>query len=71
VLDDVLDEYISVETAREVYGVVIDPRTLQLDETATRALRAKRLQANGDGTTREEERAARETGSDAVPPAAG
>ncbi len=71
VLDDVLDEYISVETARELYGVLIDPRTLQLDETATRALRAQRLQANGDGTAREEERAARETSSDAAPPAAG
>jgi N-methylhydantoinase B/oxoprolinase/acetone carboxylase alpha subunit len=48
VLDDVLDEYISLETAREVYGVVIDPTTLKLDEAATHALRAKRLQTNGN-----------------------
>lgn len=50
VLDDVLDEYISIETAREVYGVVIDPKTLRLDEAQTRTLRAQRLHANGNGT---------------------
>lgn len=44
VLDDVLDEYISIETARELYGVVIDPVTLRVNEEATRALRAERLQ---------------------------
>lgn len=40
VLDDVLDEYISVEAARAVYGVVIDPATLKLDLAATAKLRA-------------------------------
>jgi N-methylhydantoinase B/oxoprolinase/acetone carboxylase alpha subunit len=49
VLNDVLDEYISLETAGNVYGVVIDPKTLKVDESATQALRAKLLQANGNG----------------------
>jgi N-methylhydantoinase B/oxoprolinase/acetone carboxylase alpha subunit len=40
VLEDVLDEYISLEAAAKVYGVVIDPATLQIDEAATRAARA-------------------------------
>lgn len=40
VLDDVLDEYISADAARTIYGVVIDPQSLQLDEPATVALRA-------------------------------
>ncbi len=39
VLDDVLDEYVSLEAAKELYGVVIDPDTLTLDTEATRALR--------------------------------
>jgi N-methylhydantoinase B len=47
VVDDVLDEYVSVEGAREDYGVVIrgvDRRRLavDVDEEATRALRAAR-----------------------------
>ena len=44
VLEDVLDDYVSVEAAREQYGVVIagaDPE-LQVDETATAARRAGR-----------------------------
>ena len=40
VLDDVLDEYISARAAREVYGVVIDEHTLQVDLAATQAARA-------------------------------
>lgn len=39
VLDDVLDEYISIEVAKTSYGVVIDPDTLVVDEHATRTLR--------------------------------
>ncbi len=50
VLDDVLDEYISLETASDVYGVIIDSKTLKVDEAATQALRAKLRQANGNGT---------------------
>jgi len=41
VLDDVLDEYISAESARDVYGVVIDPATRQVDLAATQAARAR------------------------------
>ncbi|MEJ5896832.1 hydantoinase B/oxoprolinase family protein [Aquabacterium sp. G14] len=40
VLDDVLDEYISIEAAKQHYGVVIDPKTMTIDEAATKALRA-------------------------------
>ncbi len=40
VLDDVLDEYISPRAAREVYGVVIDEHTLQVDFAATQVARA-------------------------------
>jgi N-methylhydantoinase B len=44
VLDDVWDEYVSMEAAREQYGVVLtgslEDMTLALDEAATRALRA-------------------------------
>ena len=41
VLEDVLDEYVSVTAARERYGVVIDPVTSTLDEAATLALRQR------------------------------
>ena len=54
VLDDVLDEYISLDTARETYGVVIDPKTLKVDEAATQSLRATLLQRNGNGTVHRE-----------------
>lgn len=40
VLDDVLDEYITIESAKTHYGVVIDPQTLKIDEAATSRLRA-------------------------------
>ncbi|MBW1721940.1 MAG: hydantoinase B/oxoprolinase family protein [Deltaproteobacteria bacterium] len=36
---DVLDGYVSIERAREDYGVVIDPETLKVDPEATRSLR--------------------------------
>lgn len=39
VLDDVLDEYISLDAAREHYGVVIDSRNMTVDAAATTALR--------------------------------
>jgi N-methylhydantoinase B len=45
VLDDVLDEYVSVEGARRDYGVVLsgslEDLTLALDEPATEQLRAE------------------------------
>jgi N-methylhydantoinase B len=44
VLDDVLDEYVSIEAARDQYGVVITGEgfDLQVDELATRKLRDAR-----------------------------
>ena len=39
VLDDVLDDYVSIAQARTAYGVVIDPDTLTIDAAATHALR--------------------------------
>jgi N-methylhydantoinase B len=39
---DVRNEMTTVDYAREVYGVVIDPDTLEIDEEATRALRAEK-----------------------------
>jgi len=48
VLDDVLDEKISLDTAEHAYGVVIDARTRHLDQAATQTLRASREgRANG------------------------
>ena len=38
---DALNEYISIQTARDVYGVVMDPKTFEVDDNATKALRAK------------------------------
>ncbi|MBI3977619.1 MAG: hydantoinase B/oxoprolinase family protein [Chloroflexi bacterium] len=39
VLEDVLDEKLTVEYARRVYGVVVDPTTLTLDPVATERVR--------------------------------
>jgi N-methylhydantoinase B len=36
---DVIDGYVSIERAREDYGVIIDPQTLKVDEAATKRLR--------------------------------
>ena len=38
---DVLNEYVSIEVAREVYGVVIEPETFEVDYQATKDLRKK------------------------------
>ena len=40
VLEDVLDEYVSLGAARERYGVVIDTASMQIDAAATAQLRA-------------------------------
>jgi hypothetical protein len=40
VLDDVLDEFISLESARTLYGVVIDMDSKTVDHAATEELRA-------------------------------
>lgn len=42
---EVLDDITSVEKARDVYGVVIDPDTLELDEAATAKLRGEKENA--------------------------
>ena len=39
VLEDVLDEYISIKAAEEEYGVVINPKTYEIDYEATEKLR--------------------------------
>ena len=39
VVEDVLDEKLSVEYVKREYGVVIDPETMSLDMDATRQLR--------------------------------
>ncbi|MBI4608774.1 MAG: hydantoinase B/oxoprolinase family protein [Candidatus Rokubacteria bacterium] len=44
VLEDILDDYVSIEQARDAYGVVIDPATLTLDLAATERLRARMRQ---------------------------
>jgi N-methylhydantoinase B len=50
VLDDVLDEYVSIEGAARDYGVVLtgslEDLTLAVDETATEAARAARRAAS-------------------------
>ena len=45
VLEDVLDEKVSIEAARESYGVVIDPATRAIDKAATKTRRAEMAQA--------------------------
>jgi N-methylhydantoinase B len=40
VLRDVREEVVSIQAAREVYGVAVDPQTLDLDQAATERLRA-------------------------------
>ncbi len=39
VADDVRDEYVSIEAARDTYKVVVDPLTFAVDQAATAALR--------------------------------
>jgi N-methylhydantoinase B len=47
---DALNEYISVEKARDVYGVVLDPKSFEVDQEATAELR-KTLKAQKTGGT--------------------
>jgi N-methylhydantoinase B len=39
---DVLNEYVSVEKAKNLYGVVVNPETFEVDEEATKKLRKKK-----------------------------
>ena len=41
VRDDVVRDYVSIEAARNDYGVVVDPDSLEIDDQATAALRQK------------------------------
>jgi N-methylhydantoinase B len=43
VRQDVINGYISVESARLAYGVVINPETLEVDDIATKRLRSSLL----------------------------
>jgi N-methylhydantoinase B len=67
VLDDVLDDYVSVQAAREEYGVVIAGKgtALRVDAAATERLRARMRLARGASVARARQaartRAARET----------
>jgi N-methylhydantoinase B len=47
VRDDVRQGYVTVESATELYGVVLDPQTFEVDAAATEKLRAARR--SGDG----------------------
>jgi len=47
---DVRQGYVSVAAAAELYGVVVDPVTLALDEAATKRLRAARQPPQAAGT---------------------
>ena len=42
VLEDVLDEFITVDDARELYGVAINPASMTIDEAATLEQRGTR-----------------------------
>jgi N-methylhydantoinase B len=41
VVHDVMQGYVSIESARNDYGVVIDPKTYKVDEKETKKLRNK------------------------------
>lgn len=47
---DVRNEYVTVDGAREYYGVFIDPVTLVVDEEATKELREQLARQRTDGT---------------------
>jgi N-methylhydantoinase B len=42
VQEDVMDGLVSIKRARDVYGVILDPRTLEIDGDATKRLRAEK-----------------------------
>ncbi|MEM0444755.1 MAG: hydantoinase B/oxoprolinase family protein [Nitrososphaerota archaeon] len=44
---DVKNEYITIETARNIYGVVLDPETLEIDREATAKLRERLKREKG------------------------
>jgi N-methylhydantoinase B len=48
---DALNEYISIKTAKNIYGVVLDPKTFEVDGKATTALRARLKVKKGKSKT--------------------
>ena len=44
---DVADGYVSLESARKAYGVVINPDTIKVDVDGTQRLRKSLKKANG------------------------
>lgn len=48
VVADVRDELVSVRAARDLYGVVVDPDTLEVDHEATARLRGDQAGRNGE-----------------------
>jgi N-methylhydantoinase B/oxoprolinase/acetone carboxylase alpha subunit len=47
VREDILDDFTSVELAREAYGVVVDPKTFEVDLVKTKKLRAQLQKKRG------------------------
>jgi len=47
VRDDVRQGYVTVKCAAELYGVVLDPQTFEVDAAATETLRAARRSGEG------------------------
>jgi hypothetical protein len=47
VASEARNELISAETARQAYGVVLDPETLAVDEAATHEERERRRAGSG------------------------
>lgn len=47
VLEDVLDEIITLDAAREQYGVIVDPKTMAVDSNLTEARRLEMKGSNG------------------------
>ena len=52
VLEDVLDDFVSLEGARRDYGVVIDPMTMSVDEAETTRLRTAMAKSGGQSHSR-------------------
>ena len=46
VLEDVKNEYVSIESARKDYGVVINPTTMKIDNYATEKVRNDLIEKN-------------------------
>ena len=66
VLEDVLDDFCTVEHARKAYGVVVDLTTETVDESATESLRAQ-MRSQPLATTSAPERKVQQVVSQAVP----